>query len=151
MRSGRRIRYALLAVAVVALGTAGLIRRSHLRDESAAARTARQELRTRIDRTRHTTSEVTAAAVRVEQDVAALDGELAGVRRAADDLAGQIRAAQEERDTAALNAWLTGTQINALRECLRGVNRALNQASVGDDRAASSLAAVRSSCEAAGA
>ncbi len=73
------------------------------------------------------------------------------MRRAADNLIAQIQTVRRARADAALNAWLTATQINALRECLNGVNRALNQTSVGDTRATASLTAVRSACEAAGA
>jgi len=46
---------------------------------------------------------------------------------------------------------LLGGQVGRMRECLDGINRALNQISVGDPNGPNTLASVRSACRAVGA
>ncbi len=146
-----RVGIAALGVLVLALIGVGLWKHQVLTaDRDAADRRtarARRELRAATARMR----ELKAAAGSLETDNAEtrrLTDELIGV---AATLTDQIDEVQRARDDVALGAWLAAGQVPALRECLAGVNRALNQVSVGDPRSVTTLAEVRTQCRSVGA
>ena len=53
-----------------------------------------------------------------------------------------------ERDDAVLAAFAANGQVGTLRSCLDGINRALNQVSVGDPGSVGTLDTVRTACRA---
>ena len=57
---------------------------------------------------------------------------------------------EHERDDAVLAAYAANGQVGTLRSCLDGINRALNQVSVGDPGSTRTLDSVRSACRAVG-
>ena len=69
----------------------------------------------------------------------------------AEGLVGQIHTVEQARDDAAVSAVVAGGQVGRMRECLDGINRALNQISVGDPNGPTTLAGVRDACRAVGA
>jgi len=129
MATGRRwiIVIGVLTVALVGLG---MWRRNTLVNERSVARSERRTALARLTRTRRSLTELV---------------------RIADNLTVQIRTLEKSRDDAAIAAWVAGGQVGQMRECLGGVNRALNQVSVGDPKSVSTLASVRTSCRAVGA
>jgi hypothetical protein len=70
------------------------------------------------------------------------------LRGVADGVAAQIAAVQQQRDDAVLAAFVANGQVTTLRTCLDGINRALNQVSVGDAGSVRTLDSVRSACRA---
>jgi hypothetical protein len=146
-----RVGIAALGVLVLALLGIGLWKHQTLTADRDAAhrRTARArgELRT-----------VTAEMRELRAAAGSLETDNAETRRLTDELIGvtatvtaQIDEVQHARDDAALAAWLAAGQVPALRECLAGVNRALNQVSVGDPRSVTTLVEVQTECRSVGA
>ena len=72
--------------------------------------------------------------------------EAADLRAVADGVAVQIQGVEHERDDAVLAAYAANGQVGTLRACLDGINRALNQVSVGDPGSVRTLDSVRSAC-----
>ena len=141
----------VLSVLVLTLFAAGLSKHQSLGDERDAA--DRDTTRARRELTRDRTEMLALRA-----SAGALETENATTRRRTDELIGvaattaaRIAEVQRERDDAALAAWLAGGQVSAMRECLAGVNRALNQVSVGDPGSVATLETVRSQCRSVGA
>lgn len=133
---------------VLTLVGLGLWRRSQLIDERASAQTARTRATANLMATRHRLEQTSVDAGSLEADTAETQRsarELVGI---ANSIAGEIVAVQHERDDDALNAWIAGGQVSQLRECLAGITRALNEVSVGDPHATSTLGAVRQVCRA---
>lgn len=151
MMAGRRLRTVVAVVLVIGLASAGLWRRSQLAADARSAREARARLRSTLAITERHIADSLVLIARADRENESLRTEADGLRRVADELAARIQAVQRQRDDAAIVAWVSGGQITVLRTCLDGVNRALNQVSVGDARATASLEAVRKECEAVGA
>ena len=118
----------------------GLWRRSLLITEQAQARAATARAHAGLVLTRQKIARTIAAAEVIEADTRTDRGEADGLGTIAEELTGEIRAVEQQRDDAALSASYSGAQIGPLRECLAGVNRALNQISVGDTRSVDTLA-----------
>lgn len=135
-------------VVVLTLVGLGLWRRSQLLDERDAARATRTQTLATLATTRRILQQTTVAAGSLEADTAETQRsarELVGI---ANSISGQIAAVQQERDDDALNAWIAGGQVSQLRECLAGITRALNEVSVADPHATSTLGEVRQVCQA---
>ena len=150
MARGRRWLIVIGAV-TIALVALGLWRRSELVDERAAARSAHRTALHLLTATRRALVATTTAAGTVEDSTAGLHQNTTELVGIADALTHQIRDLEKSRDDAALAAWVAGGQVGQLRECLGGVNRALNQVSVGDPNSVQTLAGVRNACRAVGA
>jgi hypothetical protein len=140
----------LVAVAVVVLVLVGLgvWRRHVLVDERASAMADRERAHSLLRATRHALERTVAHAGAVEDTNLAARTEAGGLRTLADAVVTQILAVQQERDDAALTAVVANGQVGTLRTCLDGINRALNQVSVGDPGAASTLTSVQTACRA---
>ena len=151
MSRGRRIQVAVGLGLVVALVGLGLWRRNVLIVERAQARAATARARTHLESTRQKIASTIATARGIEADARRDHDEAESLTAVAEGLAGEIRGVEQQRDDATVSAWYSGAQIGSLRECLAGVNRALNQISVGDTASGNALTAVRSSCRAVGA
>ncbi len=135
-------------VLVLTLVGLGLWRRSQLLDERDAARATRTQTLATLATTRRTLQQTTVAAGSLEADTAETQRsarELVGI---ANSISDQIVAVQHERDDDALNAWIAGGHVSQLRECLAGITRALNEVSVADPHATSTLGGVRQVCQA---
>lgn len=137
-----------LAVLVLALGW---WRRAQLVDQTAAARSLRRTERDEITRTAAAVRAAANRAATIEADSRAVRAESIQLTAVAEGIAHQVESVQRERDDAALAAYYAGGRLRDLRACLDGIERALNQVSVGDPGAAGSLGLVESSCRAAGA
>jgi hypothetical protein len=147
-----RRRVAIAAVALVlVLVTLGWWRRARLQDETAAARAGRRTELHAIARMEHRLDATLLRAAKLEIDNAATRATATEVTVTAAGLANEIVGAQRERDDAALAVFYAGHRLADLRTCLDGLERALNQASVGDPGAATSLGAVTTVCRAVGA
>ena len=150
MATGRRWIIVIGLVTVALVGVGGW-RRATLMHERGAARSERRTALARLARTRTSLIAATARAVATEQSAGAVRATTTELVRIADDLTVQIRTLEKSRDDAAITAWVAGGQVGQMRNCLGGVNRALNQVSVGDPKSVSTLASVRTSCRAVGA
>ncbi len=120
-------------------------------DERTAARVARRTTLMNLAATRRALVTATVRAGEIERSTATVRGVTSELVQVADRLTAEIRTLESARDDAALAAWVAGGQIGPMRECLGGINRALNQASVGDPRSVETLAGVRSACRSVGA
>ena len=96
--------------------------------------------------------------LRIRNGADSLEGENVETQRVTGDLvtvaetvAAEIQKVQHTRDDAAVAAFVEGGQVAAMRECLAGINRALNLVSVGDPHSVDSLAQVRTQCRSVGA
>lgn len=140
----------LVAVTLVVLVLVGLgvWRRQVLVDERADARADRVHALARLHATRLALQRTIVRAGAVEAGNLDTRQEAGELRTLADGVVTQLRAVEKERDDAVLAAFVANGQVDALRSCLDGINRALNQVSVGDQGSASTLASVRSSCRA---
>ena len=150
MATGRRW-IIVIGLVTVALVGVGVWRRATLVHERSQARAERRTALARLARTRQSLTTATERARRTEGATAAVRSTTAELVRIADDLTLQIRTLEKSRDDAAIAAWVAGGQVGKMRDCLGGVNRALNQVSVGDPKSVSTLASVRTSCRAVGA
>jgi hypothetical protein len=138
-------------VLVVLLVAAGWWRRARLEDETAVARANRRTETHEITRTQAQLRKVLFTAARIETDNAALRATATELTGTALGLANQISGVQRERDDASLAAFYAGHRVADLHTCLDGLERALNQVSVGDPGAVTSLGAVTTACRAVGA
>ena len=150
MATGRRW-IIVIGLVTVALVGVGVWRRATLVNERSQARAQRRTALTRLAGTRRSLIIATARATGTEAATAAVRSTTTELVRIADDLTLQIRTLEKSRDDAAIAAWVAGGQVGQMRDCLGGVNRALNQVSVGDPKSVSTLASVRTSCRAVGA
>lgn len=150
MATGRRW-IIVIGLVTVALVGVGVWRRATLMNERTDARAERRIALARLARTRTSLIAATVRAGKIEHATATVRATTTELVRIADDLTAQIRTLEKSRDDAAIAAWVAGGQVGQLRDCLGGVNRALNQVSVGDPKSVSTLASVRTSCRAVGA
>ncbi len=150
MATGRRW-LIVIGLVTVALVGVGQWRRASLMNERAHARAERRTALARLAQTRISLSAVTVRAGEIEHATATVSATTTELVRIADDLTAQIRTLEKSRDDAAIAAWVAGGQVGQMRDCLGGINRALNQVSVGDPTSVSTLAGVRTSCRAVGA
>ncbi len=93
----------------------------------------------------------TRAAGAVEAETAVARGATVELVANAETLVVQIRVVERARDDAALAAFVANGQVGRMRECLDGINRALNEVAVGDPKGVATLVSVRASCRAVGA
>jgi uncharacterized protein HemX len=138
----------LVVVLALALVGVGWWRRAQLMDERDAARTARTHALATFARTQielETTIE-RAGALETESD--ALRRQADELQRTADGVATQVAAVSKERDDDVVAAYAANGLVGTLRACLDGINRALNQVSVGDPGSVRTLDSVRSACRA---
>src|SRR4051794_3101802 len=150
MLAGKRFTISIVAVVLLLIGL-GVWRHGQLVDERATARSRRIEALHELHGLRRDLIDASITAGSVERetvDTRHASEELVAVT---EGVAGQIRTVERERDDAAVNAYLAGGQIGRLRECLDGINRALNQISVGDPNGPNTLDAVSGACRAVGA
>lgn len=138
----------VVVVLVVALVGLGVWRRQQLMDERDAARTARRHALETLARTRVELARTSREAGTIETASVGVRAEAADLRRIADDVAGQVTVVTKERDDAVLAAYFATGQVGTLRTCLDGINRALNQVSVGDPNSVRTLETVRTACRA---
>ena len=150
MARGRRW-LIVIGVITIALVGLGLWRRSELLDEQAQARTARRHALDDLHSLRKRFVTTSLAAGAAETDNAATRNATTELVTFANSLADQIRVVEQARDDAAVSAYFAGGQVGRMRECLGGINRALNQVSVGDPNSVRTLDTVRSACRAVGA
>lgn len=150
MATGRRwlIVIGMITIALVGLG---VWRRSELLDEQGQARTARRHALDDLHSLRRGLVTTSLAAGAAEADNLATRQATAELATAANALADQIRVVEQARDDAAVSAFVAGGQVGRMRECLDGINRALNQVSVGDPNSVRTLDTVRTACRAVGA
>lgn len=141
----------MIGLVTVALVGVGMWRRATLMNERGVARAERRTALARLARTRTSLIAATVRAGELKHTTAGVRATTTELVRIADDLTVQIRTLEKSRDDAAIAAWVAGGQVSQMRDCLGGVNRALNQVSVGDPKSVSTLASVRTSCRAVGA
>src|SRR4051812_8026033 len=135
-------------VVVVALVGLGIWRRQQLMDERDAARTARRHALATLARTQIQLTHTSRRAGAIETASIGVRDQAAYLRKVADDVAAQVTAVTKERDDAVLAAYFASGQVGTLRTCLDGINRALNQVSVGDPNSVRTLETVRAACRA---
>ena len=150
MATGRRWLIVIGLITAILVGS-GLWRRSQLIDERAHARTERVRALRDLTALRRGLAAATRAVGAVEADTAAARGATATLVANAETLVAQIRVVERARDDAALVAFVANGQVGRMRECLDGINRALNEVTVGDPKAVATLVGVRVSCRAVGA
>lgn len=144
----RRAGLIVAAVLVLALVGLGIWRRQQLVDERVAARAARTRALATLVRTQRELDRVVRRAGTIELASAGTRKEAADLRSIADGVAVRIQAVERERDDAVLAAYVANGEVGTLRACLDGINRALNQVSVGDPGSVLTLDSVRSACRA---
>ena len=135
---------------MVALVGLGIWRRQQLVDERDAARAARAPARS--PRSRRTQRELERTVRRAGE----LETANVGVRARRPPISARWPTASpprsrrwtHERDDAVLAAYAANGQVGTLAPCLDGINRALNQVSVGDPGSVRTLDSVRSACRA---
>jgi hypothetical protein len=137
-----------VAVVVVALLGLGVWRRQQLVDERDAARGARTRALALIASTQAELDRTVRRAGAIETANVGVRTQADELRRVADGVSAQIAAVGRERDDAVLAAYAANGQVGALRSCLDGINRALNQVSVGDPDSVRTLDSVRTACRA---
>jgi hypothetical protein len=150
MLAGRRTTILVVAVVLVFVGL-GVWRHAQLVDERATARTRKTEALHELHRMHRDLVAATITAGSVERETVDTRHASEELVAATEGVAGQIRDVEKERDDAAVSAYLAGGQIGRLRECLDGINRALNQISVGDPNGPNTLNGVSGACRAVGA
>ena len=144
--TSRRAGLIVAAVVVVALVGLGIWRRQQLVDERAAARTARTHALATLARTRLDLERVVRRAGAIELTNVDTRAEAADLRAVADGVAHEITDVERQRDDAVLAAYAANGEVGTLRACLDGINRALNQVSIGDPGSTRTLDSVRSAC-----
>ncbi len=150
MLAGRRITIAIIVIVLTLVGFGGW-RRAELIAERSTARADRVAAIHQLRRIRQGLRTAASASGAVESDTLATRHASEELVSLTEDLAGQITLVQRQRDDAAISAYLAGGQVGRLRECLDGINRALNQISVGDPSGPDTLNRVSSACRAVGA
>ncbi|MEP6625486.1 MAG: hypothetical protein ABJC79_13660 [Acidimicrobiia bacterium] len=150
MLAGWRTTIAIGLVAVVLIAL-GVWRHAQLVDDRDAARVRRVEAIHELHRLRQNLVAASLATGTVERQT--IDSRHASEELVtlAEEVSGQIHGVERERDDAVLSAFVAGGQIGRLRECLDGINRALNQISVGDPNGPNTLNSVGDACRAVGA
>jgi hypothetical protein len=146
----RRAGLVVAVVLVLTLVGLGIWRRQQLVDERDAAQAARTRALATIARTQHVLDDTVRTAGTIEAGNVSIRKEAVDLRAVADGIAVEIRAVARERDDAVLAAYAANGQVGTLRSCLDGINRALNQVSVGDPGSTRTLETVRSACRAVG-
>ena len=150
MLTGRRW-LTVMAILVLTLVGLGVWRRAELVHETAVARTNRIQAIHQLHRLRQGLATASLAAGAVETTTLATRRAAEEIVTDAEGVAGQIHTVEQARDDAAISAFFAGGQVGRMRECLDGINRALNQISVGDPNGPNTLAGVRSACRSVGA
>lgn len=136
---------------VLLLVVLGWWRRADLLDQRDTAMATRRTEQVAIARTQDRIRATVMRASTIETDNSALRAAATELTATAEGIAREVERVQRERDDAALAAYYAGGRVNELRTCLDGIERALNQVSVGDPGAVGSLGVVRSACRAVGA
>jgi hypothetical protein len=126
----------------------GIWRRQQLADDRDAARAARTSALAKLADTRRVLGATVRAAGRLETANVATHQQAADLRALAERVAAEIQSVTRERDDAVLAAFAANGQVGTLRSCLDGINRALNQVSVGDPGSVGTLDTVRTACRA---
>ena len=142
----RRAGLIVAVVLVLALVGLGVWRRQQLVDERADARAARTRALATLTHTQGELDRVVRRAGALELANVGVRKDAADLRAVADGVAVQIQGVQQERNDAVLAAYAANGQVGTLRACLDGINRALNQVSVGDPGSVRTLDSVRSAC-----
>lgn len=150
MATGRRWLIVIGVIAAILVGS-GLWRRAQLIDERAHARTERVRALHDLTALQRGLATAARAAGATKADTAVARGATVELVASAETLVAQIRVVERERDDAALGAFVANGQVGRLRECLDGINRALNEVTVGDPKGVATLLSVRASCRAVGA
>jgi hypothetical protein len=145
MLRGRRAVVAIVLVAALCVGL-GLWRRATLLDERTAADAARRRATELTARVRQGVTVARETADAVAAATVSFDRRAQELEQQANLLADRVRELERRRDDAALSTYLTGGELGALRDCLDGVTRALNQVSVNDPAAVGALEAVARAC-----
>jgi hypothetical protein len=117
-------------------------------DERDVARTARRHALATLARTQVELTRTSRQAGAIETSSVGVRADAADLRRIADDVAAQVTVVTKQRDDAVLAAYFANGQVGTLRTCLDGINRALNQVSVGDPDSVQTLETVRTACRA---
>ncbi len=150
MLAGRRTAIVIGAVVLVLVGLGGW-RHAQLVDDRATARGRRVEAIHELNRLRTDLGATSVTAGTVERETVDTRHAAEELATLTEQVAGRIGVVAKDRDNAAVSAYLAGGQIGRLRECLDGINRALNQISVGDPNGPSTLSKVSGACRAVGA
>ena len=150
MLTGRRW-LIVMGIVVLTLVGLGVWRRAELVHERAVARADRIQSIHQLRELRQGLRTASLAAGAVETSTLATRHAAEQIVSQAENLVGQIHTVEQIRDDAAISAVVAGGQVGRMRECLDGINRALNQISVGDPNGPNTLASVRSACRAVGA
>ena len=150
MATGRRWLIVIGLITAILVGS-GLWRRAQLIDERAHARTERVRALRDLTALQRGLATATRAIGAVEANTAAARGTTVELVASAETLVAQIRVVERARDDAALAAFVANGQVGRMRECLDGINRALNEVTVGDPKGVATLVSVRASCRAVGA
>jgi len=140
----------IVVIVVMALVGLGMWRRHALLDERDAARQARARSVTALVVARRALELSVRRAGEVETANLGVRREAEELTAIANGVALEVTAVARERDDAALQTFVASGQLGTLRTCLDGINRALNQVSVGDPGAVGTLDSVRTSCRAVG-
>jgi septal ring factor EnvC (AmiA/AmiB activator) len=150
MGRGRAVGLIAAAVLIVALVAAGA-RYFWIRHERQNIEQTVAELRRTAQQARTLLDEVTETRRTVDANLDLVAVNEARLRAQAGELHADLEQTRAGTTSAAVGAFLTATQANNLSKCLIGVSQALNQLSVGDNRAIDSLKAVDAPCRLAGA
>jgi len=144
----RRAGLVVVTVLVLTLVGLGIWRRQQLVDERDAARVARTRARAALVVTRRELDRTVRRAGAIETANVTTRAQADQLRTVADGISAEIKAVERQRDDAVLAAYAANGQVGRLRACLDGINRALNQVSVGDPASVGTLDSVRSACRA---
>ena len=150
MGRGRAVGLIAAAILVVALVASGA-RYFWVRHERQQAEQAVAALRRTAKHARALLDEVTATRTTVDANLDLVKLNDAKLQAQAAALHADLERTKAGTATTSVSAYLTASQANSLSQCLIGVSQALNQLSVGDGRALTSLKAVDAPCRAAGA
>jgi hypothetical protein len=144
----RRAGFIVAVVLVLTLVGLGIGRRQQLVDEGDAARVARARARAALVVTRRALDRTVRLAGAIETANVTTRTQADELRAVAEGVATQVAAVARQRDDAVLATYAANGQVGRLRACLDGINRALNQVSVGDPTSVGTLDSVRSACRA---
>jgi hypothetical protein len=150
MGRGRAVRLIAATILIVALAVAGT-RYFWVRHDRQQAEQTVAALRRTAREARALLEETTATRVTVDTNLELVKANDARLRAQAAALHSDLEQTVAGTTTTAIGAYLTASQANNLSACLIGVSQALNQLSVGDNRAIASLKAVDQPCRLAGA
>ncbi len=150
MLAGRRTAIVIGAVVLALVGFGGW-RHAQLVDDRATARAQRVDAIHELRQLEEGLRTAERASGAVESNTLATRHSSEALVTLTGNLAGEIAMVERQRIDAAVGAYVAGGRVSRLRECLDGINRALNQISVGDANGPASLGAVSESCRAVGA